>query len=152
MKLLGTLQHKSAFLLSLMLLSLVVSTPAFAAKLAIVIDDFGYRKKEDNQILQLPTAVSIAILPDSPHGKEVANKAHAQGREILIHMPMAPISKQPLERDTLKPSMDQAEINRIIQNAINNVPYAVGMNNHMGGSGCTGFSVCGFNKLLGATS
>lgn len=115
-----------------MLLSLVLSTPAFAAKLAIVIDDFGYRKKEDNQILQLPTPVSIAILPDSPHGKEVAIKAHAQGREILIHMPMAPISKQPLERDTLKPSMDQAEINRIIQHAINNVPYAVGMNNHMG--------------------
>ncbi len=28
--------------------------------------------------------------------------------------------------------MDQAEINRIIQNAINRVPYAVGMNNHMG--------------------
>lgn len=132
MKLLGTLQRKRSFLLSLMLLSLVVSTPAFAAKLAIVIDDFGYRKKEDNQVLQLPTAVSIAILPDSPHGKEVATKAHAQGREILIHMPMAPISKQPLERDTLKPSMDQAEINRIIQHAISNVPYAVGMNNHMG--------------------
>lgn len=62
----------------------------------------------------------------------MATKAHAQGREILIHMPMAPISKQPLEKDTLKPSMDQAEINRIIQNAINRVPYAVGMNNHMG--------------------
>ncbi|WP_220683256.1 divergent polysaccharide deacetylase family protein, partial [Pseudomonas aeruginosa] len=43
-----------------------MSTPAFAAKLAIVIDDFGYRKKEDNQILQLPTPISIAILPDSP--------------------------------------------------------------------------------------
>ncbi|WP_431197490.1 divergent polysaccharide deacetylase family protein, partial [Streptococcus pneumoniae] len=67
------------------------------------------------------------MLPNSPHGKEMATKAHAQGREILIHMPMAPISKQPLEKDTLKPSMDQAEINRIIQNAINRVPYAVGM-------------------------
>lgn len=115
-----------------MLLSMLITAPSFAAKLAIVIDDFGYRKKEDNQILQLPTAVSIAILPDSPHGKEITQKAHAQGREILIHMPMAPISKQPLERDTLKPSMEQTEINRIIQRAINNVPYAVGMNNHMG--------------------
>ncbi|HGN0147742.1 TPA: divergent polysaccharide deacetylase family protein [Proteus mirabilis] len=132
MHLLGTLQRNIALTLSLMLLSFLFSAPAFSAKLAIVIDDFGYRKKEDNQILQLPTAVSIAILPNSPHGKEMATKAHAQGREILIHMPMAPISKQPLEKDTLKPSMDQAEINRIIQNAINRVPYAVGMNNHMG--------------------
>ncbi|MFN6882982.1 divergent polysaccharide deacetylase family protein, partial [Proteus mirabilis] len=97
MHLLGTLQRNIALTLSLMLLSFLFSAPAFSAKLAIVIDDFGYRKKEDNQILQLPTAVSIAILPNSPHGKEMATKAHAQGREILIHMPMAPISKQPLE-------------------------------------------------------
>ena len=128
----SALQHVTSWVIRLILLSLVLSTPTIAAQLAIVIDDFGYRTKEDNQILQLPTAVSIAILPDSPHGKIVANKAHAQGREILIHMPMAPISKQPLERDTLKPSMGQDEIDRIIQHAINNVPYAVGMNNHMG--------------------
>ncbi|WP_083954579.1 divergent polysaccharide deacetylase family protein [Proteus myxofaciens] len=132
MTLLGTLQRKVSFILSVTLLSIVMSTPAFAAKLAIVIDDFGYRKKEDNQILQLPTPISIAILPDSPHGKEAAIKAHAQGREILIHMPMLPISKQPLEQNTLKPSMGQEEIDRIIQHAISNVPYAVGMNNHMG--------------------
>lgn len=128
----SALQHVTSWITRLILLSLVLTTPTIAAQLAIVIDDFGYRTKEDNQILQLPTAVSIAILPDSPHGKIVANKAHQQGREILIHMPMAPISKQPLERDTLKPSMGQDEINRIIQHAINNVPYAVGMNNHMG--------------------
>ena len=70
MHLLGTLQRNIALTLSLMLLSFLFSAPAFSAKLAIVIDDFGYRKKEDNQILQLPTAVSIAILPNSPHGKE----------------------------------------------------------------------------------
>lgn len=128
----SALQHVTSWATRLILLSLVLTTPTIAAQLAIVIDDFGYRTKEDNQILQLPIAVSVAILPDSPHGKEVANKAHAQGREILIHMPMAPISKQPLERDTLKTNMGQDEVNRIIQHAINNVPYAVGMNNHMG--------------------
>ena len=34
---------------------LMMSLQASAAKLAIVIDDFGYRTKEDNQILALPT-------------------------------------------------------------------------------------------------
>ncbi|MDK3009177.1 divergent polysaccharide deacetylase family protein [Providencia rettgeri] len=103
-----------------------------AAKLAIVIDDFGYRVKEDNQILALPAAVTIAILPSSPHGREVAEKAHQQGRDILIHMPMKPLSNQPLEKDTLSPSMSAEDIDRLIKNAIQRVPYAKGMNNHMG--------------------
>ncbi|GAB1437919.1 divergent polysaccharide deacetylase family protein [Providencia sp.] len=111
---------------------LMMCLPVSAAKLAIVIDDFGYRAKEDSQILALPAAVTIAILPNSPHGREVAEKAHQQGRDILIHMPMKPLSKQPLEKDTLAPSMSAEEIDRIIKNAISRVPYAKGMNNHMG--------------------
>ncbi|MDR9616957.1 divergent polysaccharide deacetylase family protein [Providencia rettgeri] len=103
-----------------------------AAKLAIVIDDFGYRVKEDNQILALPAAVTIAILPSSPHGREMAEKAHQQGRDILIHMPMKPLSNQPLEKDTLSPSMSAEDIDQLIKNAIKRVPYAKGMNNHMG--------------------
>lgn len=105
---------------------------AYAGKLAIVIDDFGYRPQEENKILQMPLAISVAVLPTAPHAREMATKAHAQGREILIHLPMAPISKQPLEKDTLQPSMSEAEIQRIIHQAVNSVPYAVGMNNHMG--------------------
>lgn len=93
---------------------LMMSLQASAAKLAIVIDDFGYRTKEDNQILALPTPITIAILPDSPHGQLVANKAHQQGREVIIHMPMKPLSKQPLEKNTLSPTMSAEEIDRII--------------------------------------
>lgn len=111
---------------------LMMSLQASAAKLAIVIDDFGYRTKEDNQILALPTPITIAILPDSPHGQLVANKAHQQGREVIIHMPMKPLSKQPLEKNTLSPTMSAEEIDRIIKRAISQVPYAKGMNNHMG--------------------
>ncbi|MDC9592811.1 divergent polysaccharide deacetylase family protein [Xenorhabdus sp. IM139775] len=117
-------------LLSFTLLLLAFNTQA--ARLAIVIDDVGYRVNEDNKLLQLPVAVSIAILPNSPYGKKVAEKAHLQGREILIHLPMAPLSQQPLEKDTLHPAMSREEIARIMQDAIQKVPYAVGMNNHMG--------------------
>ncbi len=103
-----------------------------AGRLAIVIDDFGYRPHEENQVLSMPTAVSIAVLPNAPHAREMATKAHQQGREVLIHLPMAPLSKQPLERDTLRPGMSQEEISRIIRDAVNKVPFAVGLNNHMG--------------------
>ncbi|MFU2315381.1 divergent polysaccharide deacetylase family protein [Rahnella sp. PCH160] len=103
-----------------------------AAKLSILIDDFGYRQHEENQVLQMPKAVSVAIFPNAPDSQMMMNKAHQQGREILIHLPMAPLSKQPLEKNTLTPSMSAAEVKRIVDQAISNIPYAIGINNHMG--------------------
>jgi len=112
--------------------TLLLAFSAQAGKLSIVIDDVGYRLHNENQVLQMPLPVTVAILPNAPHSHEMAVKAHNQGREILIHMPMAPLSKQPLERDTLHPAMSGEEVSRIIRQAVANVPYAVGMNNHMG--------------------
>jgi len=121
---------------------------AQAGKLSIVIDDVGYRPHEEGAVLQMPTAISVAVLPNAPHARLMATRAHSQGREVLIHMPMAPLSKQPLERDTLQPSMSSEEIQRIIRNAVNNVPYAVGMNNHMGSAMTS--SLPGMQKVMQA--
>ncbi|SQA98471.1 Divergent polysaccharide deacetylase [Cedecea neteri] len=105
---------------------LMLATSAWAGKLSIVIDDFGYRPQQENQVLALPTNVSVAVLPNAPHAREMATKAHNAGHEVLIHLPMAPLSKQPLEKDTLRPDMSSSEIERIIRDAVNKVPYAVG--------------------------
>jgi len=115
-----------------LLSALLFSYAAQAAKLAIVIDDVGYRPAEENKVLQMPQAISVAVLPNAPHAREMATKAHQSGHEVLIHLPMAPLSKQPLEKDTLTPEMSSEEVTRIMRNAVNNVPYAVGLNNHMG--------------------
>jgi len=118
--------------LPLLLSALLVSYAAQAGKLAIVIDDVGYRPAEENKVLQMPQAISVAVLPNAPHAREMATKAHQGGHEVLIHLPMAPLSKQPLEKDTLTPEMSSEEVSRIMRNAVNNVPYALGLNNHMG--------------------
>ena len=83
-------------------------------------------------MLALPATLSVAVLPNAPHAREMATKAHNLGHEVLIHLPMAPLSKQPLEKDTLRPDMNSSEIERIIREAYGKVPYAVGLNNHMG--------------------
>ncbi|WP_338015682.1 divergent polysaccharide deacetylase family protein [Photorhabdus bodei] len=142
-------QRKLAKLIGITAL-LLLSLQASAARLAIVIDDFGYRPHNENKILQMPVAVSIAILPDSPHGREMAEKAYKQGREILIHLPMAPLSKQLLEPDTLQPTMSSEDIDRIIQRAIQKVPYAVGINNHMGSAMTS--SLPGMQKVMHSLS
>lgn len=112
--------------------ALALAAPVYAGKLAIVIDDFGYRPQTENQVLAMPSAISVAVLPNAPHAREMATKAQNSGHQVLIHLPMAPISKQPLEKDTLRPDMSSDEIDRIIRDAYNKVPYAVGLNNHMG--------------------
>ncbi|WP_194207563.1 divergent polysaccharide deacetylase family protein [Superficieibacter sp. 1612_C1] len=129
---------------------LAVIAPVYAGKLAIVIDDFGYRPQTENQVLALPSAISVAVLPNAPHAREMATKAHNNGHEVLIHLPMAPLSKQPLEKDTLRPDMSSAEIERIVREAVDDVPYAVGLNNHMGSAMTS--SLFGMQKVMQALS
>lgn len=124
----------------------MLATSAWAGKLSIVIDDFGYRPQQENQVLALPAPVSVAVLPNAPRAREMASKAHDAGHEVLIHLPMAPLSKQPLEKDTLRPDMSSSEIERIIRDAVNKVPYAVGMNNHMGSAMTSNLS--GMQKVM----
>ncbi len=129
---------------------LLFTLDARAARLAIVIDDFGYRVYNENKILQMPAAISIAVLPDSPYGREMAQKAYKQGREVLIHLPMAPMSKQPLEKNTLHPAMSSKEVENIIHDAIKKVPHAIGVNNHMGSAMTS--NLAGMKKVMNALS
>jgi polysaccharide deacetylase 2 family uncharacterized protein YibQ len=126
--------------------ALAMISPAQAGKLSIVIDDFGYRPHQENQVLALPNTLSVAVLPNAPHAREMATKAHNGGHEVLIHLPMAPLSKQPLEKDTLRPDMSSDEIDRIIREAVDKVPYAVGLNNHMGSAMTS--SLFGMQKVM----
>lgn len=103
-----------------------------SAQLALVIDDFGYREHNEEQIISLSPNITVAVLPNSPNAKKMALLAHKKGNDVIIHLPMAPMGKQPLERDTLIPSMSEDEIHRIVSEAVEKVPYAIGINNHMG--------------------
>ncbi|CAI9394383.1 putative protein [Citrobacter sp. T1.2D-1] len=96
----------------------------------------------------MPAPISVAVLPNAPHAREMATKAHNSGHEVLIHLPMAPLSKQPLEKDTLRPEMSSDEIERIIREAVGKVPYAVGLNNHMGSAMTS--SLFGMQKVMQA--
>ena len=140
------LQFRRVVLLS----ALAFAAPSYAGKLSIVIDDFGYRPQQENQVLAMPSTISVAVLPNAPHAREMATKAHNAGHEVLIHLPMAPLSKQPLEKDTLRPDMSSDEIERIIREAVDKVPYAVGLNNHMGSAMTS--SLFGMQKVMQALS
>ncbi|ABR73945.1 hypothetical protein CBG46_02435 [Actinobacillus succinogenes] len=101
-------------------------------KLAIVIDDIGYHPKEDAQILAMPKAVSVAIIPVAPYAAQRNRQAWQQGRDILIHMPMQPVNNMKIEEGGLSVGMSQQEVEQRVQRAKQIVSHAIGMNNHMG--------------------
>ena len=103
-------------------------------KLAIVIDDFGNSMEGSEEMLDLPVKLTVAVMPFLPTSKQDAELAHAKGHEVFIHMPMEPIrgKKSWLGPGAITTDLSDEEIRRRVEEAIAEVPYAVGMNNHMG--------------------
>ncbi len=102
------------------------------SKLAIVIDDVGYHSKEDAAIFAMSREISVAIIPAAPYARARNQEAKSQGRDILIHMPMQPISAIKIEDGGLHLGMSAAQVNDRVNTAKNIVRDAIGMNNHMG--------------------
>ncbi|MCW8329592.1 divergent polysaccharide deacetylase family protein [Photobacterium sp. SDRW27] len=114
-----------------LLLGLLAHGNLHAARLAIVIDDLGYRAMPA-ALSDLPAEVSISILPDTPFDLATAQKARQEQRDTLLHMPMQPQHRAPLELTTLTAEMTQDELQQTLRHALSRVPGAVAMNNHMG--------------------
>lgn len=127
-----TLQPSRLLRLSLTLLvGGTLTGYAHAGKLAIVIDDVGYRPA-DQAVMRLPLPVTVAILPVAPHAARMAEQAAKQQRDALIHMPMQPRGSTRVEAGALHTGMDAAAVRRTLEQALQVVPHARGLNNHMG--------------------
>lgn len=105
---------------------------AQTAKLAIVIDDIGYHPKEDAAIYGMPKEIAVAIIPSAPYAQQRNQQAVIQGRDILIHMPMQPVSNIKIEEGGLSVGMSPQEVAQRVKSAKSIVKNAIGMNNHMG--------------------
>ncbi len=116
-----------------LLVCLVLGNHCFAQpRIAIIIDDFGYQQHNDRAIINLPYALTCSVIPDAPHANRMARAIHASGKQLLIHLPMATIDHRPLDPGGLHDGVSQAEIHTIVNDAVQRLPHAVGLNNHMG--------------------
>lgn len=108
-------------------LLVAAQTPA----ISIVIDDLGDRWQEGRQTAELPGAVACAVLPESPHGAQVAALAQARGKEILLHLPLQP-RQGPAHPLTINAGAAPERREALLRRALASVPMAVGVNNHQG--------------------
>lgn len=101
--------------------------------ISLVIDDLGYKKKLDSHALSLPGNISYAFLPFGPFSKQLVERAHQQNNEILLHLPMqAKNSDVKLGSAGLTDQMSAQQIYQSIEKSLAAIPYASGVNNHMG--------------------
>lgn len=127
-------------LIPLLLLSLFIqvkishSAEKKHLKAAIIIDDFGGCTGGVKEFLEGKIPITAAVMPFTEHSKEHALWAHKNGIEVMIHLPMEPkkgkrswLGPKPITVD-----LTPQEVRTRVLEAIQSVPYAKGMNNHMG--------------------
>ena len=104
---------------------------AFDAKIVIIIDDLGYRKTDENA-LSLPGNITYSVLPHTPYGKALAVKAHKRDHDVLLHIPMESTIGKKLGPGGLTSDMLEADFIETLEAAFEEIPFVVGINNHMG--------------------
>lgn len=105
---------------------------AAPVRLAIVIDDVGYSLPRAEELMALPKPLTLGMLPYAPHALEIAERAHASGREIILHQPMEPIAAERLEPGTLALNMSRERFDSQFEAALARLPNVIGVNNHTG--------------------
>lgn len=101
-------------------------------KIALIIDDLGYNLSRDKQLIEMKLPITVSILPDYNYSKILAKLSVENGLEVMLHLPMESTTGFPLGNIGLSSSMNDSEKLDILELALSEVPFAAGVNNHMG--------------------
>lgn len=107
--------------------------PKITGVVAIVIDDLGEDITSAEEVLDLPGRLTLAVIPHRPQSRKVADLARKQGRELLVHLPMEPKDRAKIRTSsTLRAEMTPMEFIAAVNENLDAVPGATGVNNHEG--------------------
>ena len=101
---------------------------------AIIIDDLGSSPSFVHRLLELNADLTYSILPHLQKSTEIASLLHEQQKEILLHLPMEPLDYPATSpgKGAILNRMTREQIQRTIDRDLQTVPFAAGVNNHMG--------------------
>jgi len=102
--------------------------------LAIIIDDFGNGSDGTKEFMYMDIPFTGAVMPGCPNSGEEARQLLANGKEVIVHIPMEPNkgSKSWLPQGAVMADFTPDEARSAAQAAIEQIPGATGINNHMG--------------------
>ncbi|MDQ7092506.1 divergent polysaccharide deacetylase family protein [Desulfosporosinus sp. PR] len=114
-----------------------ITAPTVSGEIAIVIDDFGIDNPGTQQMLELGVPITAAIMPNLLYSQQEADLIHNLGYEIILHMPIEAKNGRPewLGPGALTTNLSPQELRVRLNNSLEQIPYAVGISNHMGSKG-----------------
>jgi polysaccharide deacetylase 2 family uncharacterized protein YibQ len=102
------------------------------ARLAIIIDDLGSDRAAAESVFALGYPLTISVLPNHEHSLEIAEEAYHRGFQVMLHLPMQSVANETPEARELHPGMPAPEVAALVDQFLQNVPEAAGVNNHQG--------------------
>ena len=104
-----------------------------APRIALIIDDIGYRVSHARRFLDLGIPITFSILPRLDNSVNLSLEIKKNGHEIMLHQPMEPYnSKLDPGPGALYAGDGEEHIMKVIEENISEIPFAAGINNHMG--------------------
>jgi len=103
-------------------------------KIGLIIDDFGYRNDEiSDGFLHLDVNLTCAVIPGHVYSSSFGEKAVSRGHEVIVHMPMENVGEnRGEEKFVLRVDMKPDAVKNRVYDALDQIPEAIGMNNHQG--------------------
>src|SRR5262249_7680138 len=103
-------------------------------RIVLIIDDVGFERQPLTAAMHIDPNINFSILPNARRAAEAANLLHDHGFEVLCHLPMEREQYPRISpgEGAVLTSMSDDEITRTTAAGLQAVPYARGVNNHMG--------------------
>ena len=121
------------FLAALLILLTAGSAANTAPRIAIIIDDLGYKLHAGRRAIELPGPLAFAVLPGTPRAEVLARYANERGKEVLLHLPLqAAADDTRNEAAGIHLDMSRRQFGKTFADALSSVPYAIGVNSHRG--------------------
>jgi len=105
------------------------------ARIAIVLDDWGYNLNNLETLAEIRQPLTLAILPHLAYSQKTADFAKKINKEIILHLPLEPKKKNDYlgwEKSTITVEMPEEKIKEILTEALDNLAGIKGVSNHMG--------------------
>ncbi|KEF30510.1 Putative divergent polysaccharide deacetylase [Marinobacter nitratireducens] len=100
--------------------------------IAIIIDDMGHNRVEGERLIALDQPLTLAFLPYRRFTRSLAEQAHRNNKEIMLHAPMANTHNFGLGPGGLTSDMGRTDTIQTLRRALQSIPHVTGVNNHMG--------------------
>jgi polysaccharide deacetylase 2 family uncharacterized protein YibQ len=101
-------------------------------KIAVILDDWGYSDRNFPYFASIKDVFTISVLPGLKFSSAAAEAAYKYKKGIMLHLPMQPEKKVPMEKITILANMDKQQVVSIVDTQMTKIPHLTGVNNHEG--------------------